>query len=150
MVNSVGVLSGCALVYAKAFHDGQLYGDECYFEKHLCGVANMLISSGASDLEVAVGYLHDVLEDTDADFEGVKAVFGEEVAIAVESLTKRNGESLECYIKRCSTNKTSMKVKYHDSLFNLMQSNISGNKKRITKYMKTLGLLSEFGVANCG
>ena len=50
---------------ASRYHFGQKYGELDYFTHHLCGVAQSLKNCNYSVDHVLVGYLHDILEDTD-------------------------------------------------------------------------------------
>jgi (p)ppGpp synthase/HD superfamily hydrolase len=53
--------------FAAEAHAGQEYGGRPYAESHLPAVVRVLEESGVTDPEVlAAGWLHDVLEDTEA------------------------------------------------------------------------------------
>lgn len=138
-MGSVLVISATA--FAQSYHKGQLYGSQDYFEKHVCGVADMLIASGASELEVVVGLLHDVVEDTTAELVDIKTMFGVDVANSVDAITKRDGESTIEYLERCALDDVACKVKMFDSLFNLSESQKSGDMRRIFKYLRNINVL---------
>ena len=72
--------------YATLKHEGQRYGDRPY-TVHLIAVHQVAIDFGA-DLPVRVAaWLHDVIEDTDADRAELEAMFGDEVAALVWAVT---------------------------------------------------------------
>lgn len=69
-------------------HDGQVrkYTGEPY-SNHPKEVAAILISKGRSDEEIIAGFLHDVLEDTDADPDMIEDSFGIDVLRIVQEVT---------------------------------------------------------------
>lgn len=124
--------------YAEFHHQGQKYGDQDYFGAHILKVVQSLKSSGASLLAIQVGYLHDVVEDTEVTIDEICGVFALEVAEAVDAITKREGESRNEYLKRCLKNPVARFVKLHDAWCNLNQSVASADAKRIRKYSNTV------------
>ncbi len=84
--------------------------------------------AGESEEERIVGVLHDVLEDTRLDKALLRAEIeterkyhdcGPAITIAVEALTRRDGESYLEYIDRVGTNPLARRVKIHDLYDNL-------------------------------
>lgn len=69
-----------ARVYALEMHGDQMYGMHPY-SHYLDAVATTLAPYG-SEAQV-IGYLHDVVEDTDATLADVAARFGDRVAACV-------------------------------------------------------------------
>ena len=69
-----------------------------------------------TDLEVSVALLHDVLEDTDADPELLRAALGDEAARSLDLLTRRETETYADYIERLATSgdDTAVRVKLAD------------------------------------
>ena len=59
---------------------------------HLCMVARILTVHKFSDVVVAAGFVHDVLEDTDVTLEELRSKLGDEVADIVSAVT--NDDSL--------------------------------------------------------
>lgn len=80
------VLDACA--FATRMHAGQQrkYTGEPYV-LHCLEVARIVAEVGGSATMIAAALLHDVVEDTEASIEDVRARFGEEVAQGVACLT---------------------------------------------------------------
>lgn len=141
-----------AIEFAKEKHKGQKYASGDYFENHVAGVAEsvnkalsekMGIPSTRFTLLLTVAYLHDTVEDSDATISEIEALFGVDVADAVNAMTHREGEEYQQYVKRAIQNDLARIVKYHDIMFNLnqtMKDSIDTNigKRRSQKYMKAL------------
>lgn len=72
-----------------------------------------------TDIEKAVAYLHDVLEDTSVTVDELRNMFPNEIVDGVITLTHRKDESYFEYISRVSTSKLAKKVKAADLLHNL-------------------------------
>jgi len=87
-----------ARLVAAAAHDGQRRLDgEPYF-RHCERVARAVEGSGPR--AVAVGYLHDVVEDTKVSPGVVRVLFGDDVAADVADLTRGRGEAYPDYVRR--------------------------------------------------
>ena len=81
-----------ALEFAAEHHAGQRRdADRAPFILHPLEVAQLLRGRDYPDEVVAAGVLHDVLEDTDADFDDLKQRFGERVATLVCAVTEPPG-----------------------------------------------------------
>ncbi len=74
--------------FAAAAHDGQRRRSGQPYISHPLGVAHMLAELKFDQTSVAVGLLHDVLEDTGATKEDLTAQFGAEVAELVDGVSK--------------------------------------------------------------
>lgn len=74
--------------YAVDMHGTQMYGDHPYAH-HLDAVASILAPYGCE--AQVIGYLHDVVEDTDATVADVQARFGDHVAACVALLSDEPG-----------------------------------------------------------
>lgn len=72
--------------FAIAAHGNQLYGDRPYVE-HLEAVVRVLEDFGFEGDCSTAGWLHDVVEDTDATVADIKAAFGDRVASFVWAVT---------------------------------------------------------------
>lgn len=57
---------------------------------HPIDVSNILKEYGCNDNLISAGLLHDILEDTDYDFNFIKQEFGEDIANLVNSATEQN------------------------------------------------------------
>ena len=77
-----------AFEFASARHEGQQRRSGEDFILHPLGVARILAELGRDDTTLAAALVHDVVEDTQATVEEVRAEFGEEVANLVEGVTK--------------------------------------------------------------
>ena len=58
------------------------------FIEHPLNVARIVARLGLDDVSLAAALLHDVVEDTDVDLEEIARVFGEELALLVDGVTK--------------------------------------------------------------
>ena len=72
--------------------------------------------------EQVVGWLHDVVEDTDVTIGEIRAMFGAETAAAVDAVTHREDESWADYLCRVKANPVARSVKISDLIDN---SNLS-------------------------
>lgn len=67
-----------------------------------------------------VGFLHDIVEDTDVTLEQLTDMgFSSNVVEAVEHMTKRKHEKYNDYLERLIKNDISAKVKLHDIMDNM-------------------------------
>ena len=104
-----------AYALAKKAHLGQKdKGGNDYIE-HPKAVASMM----DTDIEKAVVYLHDVVEDTKISFDDLKEYgFPNQIIEAVKALTKQKNESYDVYIDRVIKNPIAKKVKLADMKHN--------------------------------
>ena len=74
--------------YAAQAHDGQkrVSGEDYIF--HPLEVAKILAELNMDNITIAAGLLHDVIEDTKCTYEDCKNLFGEEIAMLVDGVTK--------------------------------------------------------------
>ncbi len=94
----------------------------------------------ATDEERIVAMLHDTVEDTDVTPEYLlTAGFPQYIVEAILSLTKREGETYDDFIKRCSLNPIGRQVKLRDleDNMNILRLNeVSDDMaRRLTKYI---------------
>lgn len=125
-----------ARVIAKAAHSGWKYGNEPYFN-HVRRVADNFV--GKDELRI-IGYLHDVIEDSDVTKLELMEIFGVLVANAVDAITRRDGEAYADYILRVQMNPMATVVKIADLEENLSH-NPEGNLE--DRYRKALKVLRE-------
>ena len=96
-----------------------------------------------------VGWLHDVVEDTDVTLAEVRLAFGDEIAGAVDSVTRRENESYLDFILRAKKNLYGAGVKIadiEDNLRDLTGYDLSQDKKRRElrdKYLLALHIMTE-------
>jgi HD domain len=78
--------SECSGVRARLARGSAPQGTDIPYLSHLLGVASLVLEGGGSlDLHVPTALLHDVVEDTEAPVEDVRASFGDDVAAIVEA-----------------------------------------------------------------
>jgi GTP pyrophosphokinase len=77
-----------AFEYAKRMHEGQLRKSGDPYIVHPLDVAVTLSEYQTDPTTIIAGLLHDTIEDTDATYEDIKELFGEEVALITEGVTK--------------------------------------------------------------
>jgi len=102
-----------AEMLAVKYHDGQTYNGSPYW-RHLNDVHNMLKRMGKNDDEVLqVGWLHDIIEDTDMTIDDLFTMgFSERVVAAVKCLTHDSeNESYESYLEIVNSNPIARVVK---------------------------------------
>ncbi len=81
-------LISAAFDYCVKAHDGQKrFTNEDYYI-HPFNVAKIIIELGMDTESIVASLLHDVVEDTEATLADVKKMFGEEVALLVDGVTK--------------------------------------------------------------
>lgn len=133
-----------AFSLAIHYHKGQSYGkyDYSYHLSAVAGKVDELHGEGDGTIH-ATAWLHDILEDTDCEYETIGHACGWKVADAVVSVTKIKGESYKDYIKRVRENDLGLKVKIADTLCNLEESIKINDMKRVKKYSKQIQLLCE-------
>lgn len=78
----------CAYEYADQLHSGQFRQSGEPYISHPLNVAYILAELHADIDTICAGLLHDTLEDTNTTYEEIKEIFGEEVAILVDGVTK--------------------------------------------------------------
>ncbi len=84
-------LLAAAFDFAFQLHEGQFRASGEPYIVHPIAVADLLREIGASPSVIAAGFLHDVVEDTDATPEQLEEYFGSEVRALVEGVTKLGG-----------------------------------------------------------
>ena len=123
---------------SRKAHEGQFRRDGVTpYYYHPLRVALMV----DTDEEKAVALLHDVLEDSDYTIDELLELrVPKEIVVAVDVITKRDGESYETYLKRVYINDLAKKVKIAD-----MHQNLSDGPtyKQIKKYSKGLDFLRD-------
>lgn len=97
--------------------------------------------------EKVVGWLHDVVEDTNVTLSDIREKFGAETAEAVDAITHRKGESWSDYLSRVKGNAIATSVKISDLTDNLNLSRLptitTKDVIRSEKYVRALRFLME-------
>lgn len=99
-----------ALEFAKERHTGQKRWDGTDYIRHPISVADNF----SDDVRKTVAVLHDVVEDTKTTIQEVKERFGSKVSSAVDSLTRKSGETYNDFIKRVARNPIAKDIKIAD------------------------------------
>lgn len=150
---------------AVAAHAGQLRQDGLPYITHPEAVVESLkealdaMTIGPWDtnrrmllMAIALGWVHDVFEDCghlgytlerfDEIFAAIPADLRAEFKLAVDAITKRDGEAYVDYLKRVLNNLVTRTVKIHDITHNLSDNMESRrNKQRREKYELALAVL---------
>ena len=103
-------------------------------------------SMGQTDEEKCVGFLHDVVEDSDWTFEDlVKAGIPEEIVQTVRLCTREESMEYYDYVQRIidSGNMTAIHVKLNDLHHNLARGRAFNYTKLIEKHSKALRMIEE-------
>lgn len=74
--------------FAVKAHEGQMRNSGEPFITHPLAVANILATLGLDETTIASGLLHDVVEDTSIQLSDIREIFGEEIALLVDGVTK--------------------------------------------------------------
>ncbi len=123
-----------AYVYATKAHGAQMRHSGDPYYAHPIEVAGILASLHLDVQSICTGLLHDVLEDTDATFEDLSKMFGEEIAKLVDGVTKlgqvelstpnpsretRQAENFQKFVLAMSRDVRVLLVKLCDRLHNM-------------------------------
>src|ERR671937_2853440 len=138
-----------AFRFAAHAHEGQQRRSGEDFVLHPWGAAKICAQLRLDDETIAAALLHDVVEDTDAELEGVRAEFCDEIAKLVEGVTKltrvqfqsREQAEAENYRKMVvamSEDERVILIKLADRLHNLRQIEYLGKQKQMQKARETL------------
>lgn len=133
---------------AKAFaieaHKDQKYGEYDY-SFHLEGVVLNIVERNRDNPMLqtlcAIGWLHDVVEDTDVTVQQLEREFGLCIALAVRDLSKTEGQDYKEYMLQCCKGALAREVKICDTMFNLQQSFLNNRAKGMKKYPEQLAIL---------
>lgn len=136
---------------SRAWHLGQTYGTLPFFEGHIVPVVTLLETLGADSQQLAIGYLHDVVEDTFTPLSEIREHFGSRIADGVDAMTIRDEETYLEYMSRLIMNPDARLVKFCDSLCNLWATvNSTGldepktSVRRIRKYSNNIAMLQRY------
>lgn len=83
--------------FAAKAHEGQFRKSGEPYITHCLAVACIIADIGLDATSIRAGLLHDVVEDTDITIEDIEKIFGSDVALMVDGVTKLS--KLECRSK---------------------------------------------------
>src|SRR5213082_836164 len=138
-----------AFRFAAAAHEGQQRRSGEAFIHHPWGVAKICAQLRLDEQTIAAALLHDVVEDTGAELDEVRAEFGDEVARLVDGVTKltrvqfqsREQAEAENYRKMVVAMSEDVRViliKLADRLHNMRTIEYLGKLDQIQKAKETL------------
>lgn len=127
-----------AIEIARKAHFGQVDKMGVDYIEHPLRV----MQSVDTTTEKIVAVLHDVVEDTSITVEFICETFGDEIAAAVDAITKKTGQTYASYITIVSTNPIARKVKIADLTDNMDPKR--GYNKNRQRYLKAYNSLMKY------
>lgn len=132
-----------ALAIARKAHAGQVDKAGVDYIQHPLYVASQV----KTEQEKSVALLHDVLEDSDITAADLLAYgLSNEVVTAVQTLTKKKGQSYQDYLEKVKSNDLARVVKLadlkHNSDLSRLKSVSDTDRERVEKYKKAIYYLS--------
>jgi guanosine-3',5'-bis(diphosphate) 3'-pyrophosphohydrolase len=145
-----------AYVYAMKMHGSQLRASGDPYFAHPIQVAGILTDYKLDTATIVTALLHDVVEDTSATRDDIAGMFGEEVAVLVEGVTKlsrlelqaehtRQAENLRKFILAISRDVRVLLVKLADRLHNMRTLKYVKPEKRERISRETLEVYAPLG-----
>jgi guanosine-3',5'-bis(diphosphate) 3'-pyrophosphohydrolase len=145
-----------AYVYAMKMHGSQLRASGDPYFAHPIQVAGILTDYRLDTATIVTALLHDVVEDTSATRDDIAAMFGEEIAVLVEGVTKlsrlelqaehtRQAENLRKFILAISRDVRVLLVKLADRLHNMRTLHFVKPEKRERISRETLEVYAPLG-----
>ncbi|WGM31198.1 bifunctional (p)ppGpp synthetase/guanosine-3',5'-bis(diphosphate) 3'-pyrophosphohydrolase [Brevundimonas sp. NIBR11] len=145
-----------AYVYAMKMHGSQLRASGDPYFAHPIQVAGILTDYKLDTATIVTALLHDVVEDTSATRDDIARMFGEEVAVLVEGVTKlsrlelqaehtRQAENLRKFILAISRDVRVLLVKLADRLHNMRTLKFVKPEKRERISRETLEVYAPLG-----
>lgn len=138
-----------AFEFCVEHHTGQkrLTNEEYYI--HPYNVAKIIVILGMDSQSIAAALLHDIVEDTDVSLENVKKLFGEDVALLVDGVTKigrltisskeqQQAESLRKMLIAMGKDIRVIIIKLADRLHNMRTLDAMPEQKQRDKSLETL------------
>ncbi len=132
-----------ALAIARKAHAGQVDKAGVDYIQHPLYVASQV----KTEQEKAVALLHDVLEDSDITAADLLAYgLSNEVVTAVQTLTKKKGQSYQDYLEKVKSNNLARVVKLadlkHNSDLSRLKTVSNTDYERVKKYKNAIRYLS--------
>jgi GTP diphosphokinase / guanosine-3',5'-bis(diphosphate) 3'-diphosphatase len=141
-----------AYVYATKMHGSQLRASGDPYYAHPVEVAGILTQLKLDEASIITGLLHDTVEDTDATYDEISRLFGQEVANLVQGVTKltqlevsaertTQAENLQKFVLALSKDIRVLLVKLADRLHNMRTLHfIKKPEKRVRIARETLDI----------
>lgn len=138
--------------YAKDKHSGKMRKSGEEFFTHPLNVAKILCDINVDDTTIVAALVHETVSESNATIEELKELFGNEVSIIVDSLTKINklklndsSESSSTYLKKVlvgmSEDVRVLIIKLADRLHNMRTLSFLPKEKQKQKAMETMNVL---------
>lgn len=138
-----------AFTYCVDHHSGQkrLTNEEYYI--HPFNVAKIIVTLGMDSQSITAALLHDVVEDTDVEIDEIKRLFGDDVALLVDGVTKigrlsitskeqQQAESLRKMLIAMGKDVRVIIIKLADRLHNMRTLGAMPEQKQRDKALETL------------
>ena len=137
--------------YKKHFGQKRITGDD--YITHPLNVAWILTDICADGKAISAALLHDTIEDSDSTFDEIKSLFGEDVAIIVDGVTKINKINFNSDSEQMAANQRKILVglsadvrviivKLADRLHNMRTLYVLSEAKQKRKAKETLEILT--------
>ena len=136
-----------AIDLAEQVHADQMYGKEPFIE-HVRAVLKCVQETSSDPLDHIVAILHDVVEDSNGKVTVayLRQEFGEEVAVAMDHISRRKGEPYGDYIRRIPGDVRAIRVKLCDlscNVYNLLHVDPNSPKRgNLPRYHKARSYLT--------
>ena len=138
-----------AFEYCVTMHSGQKRWTNEEYYIHPFNVSKIIVSLGMDSQSIAATLLHDVVEDTPATLDDIKSLFGEEVALLVDGVTKigkisisskeqQQAESLRKMLIAMGKDIRVIIIKLADRLHNMRTLDAIPEEKQREKSLETL------------
>ncbi|MFO7246241.1 MAG: bifunctional (p)ppGpp synthetase/guanosine-3',5'-bis(diphosphate) 3'-pyrophosphohydrolase [Thermaerobacter sp.] len=142
-----------AFAYGAQHHAGQKRASGDDFIAHPVAVAYIVADLELDEPTVIAALLHDVVEDTDADLEEVRRLFGHEVALLVDGVTKLSRLNFKSRVEEQAENLRKMflamakdirviLIKLADRLHNMRTLSHVEERKQQAKARETLEIFA--------
>jgi len=142
MSQSLSPLLERAIAIAEQQHAGQVDKAGRPYIEH----PKRLMRAMSTDAERIVAVLHDVVEDTDLTLDQLASEgFPVNILAALDSVTRREGETYEAFVARAANNTIGRRVKHADLQDNADLSRIAAptdaDRARTEKYQRAMAQL---------